>query len=857
MRGGGEQGGARRRASIGLAARALACAAAAALLAAAARGDADPPPYPLAPDREMSPDAALNKLPEGMRRPKIDGRLDDAAWEHATALGPLTQQSPHEGAEPTFPTDVKVLFDDKYFYVSVRAWDPEPEKLITKVMRRDTSQRSDDRVLITIDTFHDRRNGYMFSTNPNSGRYEALIENNQTVRTEWDGIWFAKARIDAEGWTAEFAFPFQSLAFDPAQTTWGFNVTRSVRRINEESRWASWRQNKFPLDMSEAGTLTGIEGVVPGIGLDVVPYGAVGGFAERNVDEIHFPPKQVEHRDYATLDPGLDVYYKLTPSITGALTFNTDFSDSDVDARQVNLDRFALFFPETRDFFLQDAGIFDFGGIGEQVQFNEISNPNGMPFFTRKIGIYSDPIGVAGSEILDIRAGAKVTGRVGALNFGAMNVQLEDFGLHCDLDAPVLLRGFWECGREQSAARETAVGVGNKNLSVARAKWNFGAESTAGAIATYGDPNSPGTASTLGVDFRLRSSHVFGEQIAELIGWAQRSSLSGEARAFRLPPDDPRRQPGTQLDGIDDQAYGLRFRYPNDHWFVDTSWARIGEHFDPALGFVNRPGVDQFHTFVRRRWRPASGYVRFYDVFFEGDLVQGEDGHLQTLVLNPTFLEIHNALDDYVYVGAEWRSEVISDFDTFPDCTGFYINETPLICIPGIRFSTGGAPRRYDWQRAQLGFGTAQSRPVAANLDYSYGGFFGGTLHSVEANLELRLSKHFFGQIEFIENIADLPASYEVCIPGTCEGSGDFTQRLVKMRAQIIFTPDISWDTFVQYDNLSDSVGWNSRLRWIFQPGNELVIIWNQAQGANLVEGEDFRFQAFGLTTKLSWTFRF
>ena len=250
-----------------------ACAAAAAALAFAAglaQAEAQSArPYPLAPNRQMSPTAELRKLPAGVQPPKIDGRINDPAWQHATALGPLTQQSPHEGAEPTYPTDVRVLFDDDFFYVSVRAWDPQPDKLIAKTMRRDTSQRPDDRVLITIDTFHDKRNGYMFSTNPNSARYEGIIENNQPPHIEWDGIWYAKAKVDAEGWTCEFAFPFQTLAFDPKTTNWGFNVMRSVKRINEESRWASWRQNKFPPDMSEAGTLTGIEGDVGGLGLEI------------------------------------------------------------------------------------------------------------------------------------------------------------------------------------------------------------------------------------------------------------------------------------------------------------------------------------------------------------------------------------------------------------------------------------------------------------------------------------------------------------------------------------------------------------------------------------------------------------
>ena len=414
-------------------------------------------------------------------------------------------------------------------------------------------------------------------------------------------------------------------------------------------------------------------------------------------------------------------------------------------------------------------------------------------------------------------------------------------------------RGGRECGSKPNAARETNLRIGNKNLSVARAKWNVGAESTAGAIVTYGDPNSPGSGSTVGLDFRLRSSHARGNQIAELIGWAQHTNVSGKAREFRALVPDPGF--GTRFDDFDsrsDQAYGLRFRYPNDVWFVDASWTRVGDDFTPTLGFVNRTGIDQFHAFSRRRWRPAASYVRNYDSLLELDYVRGLDGRMQTLIVNPTFLEIHNALDDFVYLGAESRSEVISDVDegVFGECRGFYINETPLICIPA---------KRFDWRRVQLGFGMAQSRPVALFLDYSYGGFFGGKLHSIDASAELRLNKHFFGQIDYIENRAS-GVSNELCTlagPPCLVDQQDFVQRLVRLRAQFIFTPDLSWDTFVQYDNLSGGVGWNSRLRWILQPGNELVIIWNQAHGTNDVEGRDFRFQSAGLTSKLSWTFRF
>ncbi len=715
----------------------------------------------------MSPTAALHKLPAEVPPPKINGRLNDPAWEHATLLGPLTQQSPHEGAEPSQRTDVRVTYDDHFLYVAVRAWDTQPDQLIRKVMRRDTTQRTDDRILLLIDPFLDRRNGYMFSTNPNSARYEALIENNAGFRTEWDGIWYARARVDDKGWTCEFAFPFQTLSFDPAQTSWGFNVVRSVRRLNEEDRWASWRLSKPPLDLSEAGTLTGIANIDQGIGLDVVPSGAIGGFREREVDAT---TGGVSHRYYSTLDPSFDAFYKITPSITGAVTANTDFSDADVDARQVNLDRFALFFPETRDFFLQDAGIFDFAGLGESFgpTAADVWNPNGMPFFTRKLGI------APGGEIVDIRGGAKVTGRVGRLNFGVLDVQMEDPG-----------------------------GIGHKNLSVGRAKWNVGAESLIGVIATHGDPDSPSSSSTFGTDFRLRTSQFRDGQIVELIGLAEHTHTPG-------------------VSG-DEEAYGLRLRYPNDLWYGQLAWTRIGEHFDPALGFVNRSAIDEYFFEGRRRWRPeGGGLVRYFETWLESTLVQGTDGHLETLIIEPTLIEVHDQLDDYFYIGGQSRSEIL---------------DAPFEIAPGVVIPAG----RYDWGRAQVGIGMAQSRPVALFVDYSVGGFFGGHLYSLEANLELRTSRHFFGQLQWIQNEADLPF-------------GNFTQRLIRVRLQFVFTPDLGWDTFLQYDNLTDTIGWNSRVRWILRPGEEIALVWNQ--GAD-VTGHDFRGTHTGLTGKLSWTFRF
>ncbi len=710
---------------------------------------------PAASAPELSPDLDVHALPEGVPAPRIDGRLNDAAWEHAARLGDLVQQIPVEGAKPSQETDARLLFDGDYLYVGVRAYDSEPEKVIASVMRRDQLLRPDDRIVLLLDSFHDHQNAYLFTTNANGARSDGIVENNTSYRQEWDGIWFVKSRRDAKGWSCEFAIPWKTLSFDPANDSWGFNLMRTVRRKNEENRWASWKQNKGLIDVSEAGTLHGLRGMKQGVGLDVIPSAAARWTDERSIG-----------RSYTTLDPSLDAFYRLTPSVTTALTVNTDFSDAEVDSRQVNLDRFGLFFPETRDFFLQDAGIFDFGGLGSPL-IDDSRSPNGMPFFSRSIGIGAD------GGVVPIRAGAKATGRVGRLNFGLLDVQMG-----------------------------AADAVDGKNLSVARGKWNVGDESFVGLIASHGDPGSSASNSLAGVDFRARSSEVFGDQVLDLSGFAQRSHT----------PDV----------GGRDEALGLRLEFPNDIWYGRFSFARIGENFDPALGFVNRVGIHEYWGAGFKRWRPTGSAIRSIDVGIDGRLVTSTTGELETLIVTPTLVELRNQLDDYVVLRAEARTE---RFDT-----GFDI-------APGVFV----LPGRYDWGRGEIEIGSALSRPVSFIQLFSAGGFFSGTLRSSETTLELRPSKHFYTQLTYIQNQGHL-------------SEGRFTSRLVQWRVNLVFTPDLSWDSFVQWDHDSRNLGWNSRVRWIVEPGEEFVVVWNQ--GVDTID-HDFRGTFVEWTGKLLWTFRF
>ena len=688
------------------------------------------------------------RLPQGVPRPTLDGVLDDEAWDLAPTLGPLTQVLPVEGGRPSEATEVRIVYDRDAIYIGVRAFDRSPEKLVASAMRRDASLRPDDRITFLLDTFHDHRNAFLFSTNPNGARFDGISENNGSFKSEWDGIWYVKSRIDREGWSCEFEIPFKTLSFDPAATTWGFNLLRTVRRRNEEDRWTSAVQNKSLIDMSEVGHLTGLHGIEQGLGLDIKPTGALAWTRDRRAG-----------RSFTNLDPSLDLFYRVTPSVTAALTANTDFSDAAVDARQVNLSRFALFFPETRDFFLQDAGIFDFpvGGMGAT---------NGLPFFSRRIGISED------GSVIPIRLGTKVTGRTGRLNFGLLDVQMAENGE-----------------------------AGAKNLSVGRVKWNLGEESFVGLLATHGDPLRKGSNTVLAGDVNLRTSQVFGDQILELRSWLQRSSTSGGVGS--------------------DTAWSARLAYPNDIWNWALDWKEIGEDFDPALGFVNRPGTRQGIASLRRRWRPVGSEVRSTDLSVFGIVTTDLGNALESLLIRSAG-RIENQAGDFLRLEVDHRTEVL---------------DTDFGILPGLVIPTG----RYDFDRVTLSLGTATSRPLSTQLSFGAGRFFSGHIRAGRALVEWRASKHLFASLEYLQNSVRL-------------AQGSFTTRLGRVRVNVVFTPDLSWETFVQFDNLSDNVGWNSRLRWILIPGNELVFVWNQSVDTS---HSDFRGTRTNLVGKLSWTFRF
>ena len=336
-----------------------------------------------------TPDVDALRLPPGEASAlRVDGLLDEPAWRDAPMASGFRQQEPFEGEPATEITEVRVLFDDATLYVGVLARDRSPDEVIARILQRDKLMEvgfqampgftSDDAVVIVLDPFHDHRNAVVFGTNPNGAEFDALItDEGREFNVDWRGVWEVGARRTPEGWSAEFAIPFRSLRFpEVSDEPWGFNVYRIIRRKNEEVLWSSWsRSNEGFTRVSRAGHIHGLTDLPrAGLNVELKPY--VLGRAAGELDSFDRLDTDAE------IEIGLDAKYEVRPGLVLDATLNTDFAQVEVDDQQVNLTRFSLFFPEKRDFFLENAGIFE---MGQRGMFGQ--PPPFLMFFSRRIGI--------------------------------------------------------------------------------------------------------------------------------------------------------------------------------------------------------------------------------------------------------------------------------------------------------------------------------------------------------------------------------------------------------------------------------------------------------------------------------------
>jgi len=718
----------------------------------------------------LSTEAGAKSVPIGRGdTPIIDGRLDEADWESAALVDDLHQISPTEYAAPTEPTQIRVYYDDDALYIGARMLDSQPNAIQANTLRQGALFWGDDNLSVVIAPFNDKRNGYRFQLNPNSIRMEMLYFDTNGEDWNWNGIWEGAATVDDEGWTAEMAIPFKTLSFNPQNATWGINFSRDLGRQNERSGWVS-RNSSF--NPSIAGEAVGLEGLQLGKGLDIVP--AITLKRSKDYDAS---------LSESNMEPSLDLFYKLSPSLNAALTLNTDFSATTVDDRQVELTRFSLFFPEQRGFFLSDSDIFRFARVGGRLGFgltgtSTLSQPdleNGRPYFSRRIGLSAD------GRPVDLEAGAKLSGRVGRWNVGTLAIRQDQF----------------------EAVDATDIFVGRISANVLE-------ESSAGIIVTDGDPRSNLENTLAGVDFLYNNTRLPGGRSLQGGAWYQESDTEG-------------------VD-TDQSAWGLRLRAPNIiGWRGGVGVKEIEENFFPALGFVNRAGIRD-HTFELGYSRRLGGrFLRTIYSAVDAQRVDLINGDLQSQVVTLRALELEaTRRGDQGHLRFHATKEILTD--------PFVIwqkDADQVIVPPGI----------YSFNETDFSVSTSDTRNVWGTVRYRSGDFFGGKRDRIGTGIGWQPSNHFRFTLDYDLNDVELPG-------------GDFITRLVRSRVDVIFSATMSWLTTVQYDNVTESMGINSRLHWIPEAGREFFVILNH-NFQDLDLNNRFESTVADLAIKFNYTLRF
>ena len=535
-------------------------------------------PYAAASQQTSASDPVRSAVVTAVTSPiAIDGSLDEAAWRQAPTIGELVQRIPVAGGAPTERTEVRLLYDEDNLYIGVMCHDTEPDRVLASQMARDASLNADDRLAIVLDTFRDQSNAFHFATNPAGAMVDGLVFANGETNDDWDGIWIVRTARTGAGWSAEFAIPFKTLSFPAGETVWGFNISRTIQRKLEENRWTGARFQTQFFQISEAGRITNLEDLQQGVGLDIRPFMA------------RLWPRPDTGGDTVVGKPGVDLFYNITPSLKLSFTANTDFGETEVDARQINLTRFSIFFPEKRTFFLQDAGVFNFATTG-------IDPPGGIPGTGAEIfPFFSRRIGLLGGQEVPIDYGAKLTGRVGRTEVGMLDVRT---------------RGV------------PAADAGN--LLVGRLKRNFLEQSYVGAILTNGDPASGLSSSTVGVDMRLATSSFLG------------GNRNMVVNAFGLRSDN---------EGVADNnaSFGFGAHYPNDRFEGQILWREIQENFDPAIGFVQRSNVRMLRVAgsFNPRPNPSTGIQQMYHDVFYTRFTRLDNGLVESWDIYATLVDWH------------------------------------------------------------------------------------------------------------------------------------------------------------------------------------------------------------------------
>ena len=655
--------------------------------------------------------------------PNIDGIVDEKVWDEAFAVDEFYQREPYEGQPASKKTIFYTCYDANNIYFAVKCWD-DPDKITAKEMARDVSLGKDDRIQIIIDTYLDKRNGYWFQVGPRGSIGDALVSGNGNIlNKEWDGLWTGKAKITDWGWECELAIPFKTMGFNKESTQWGIKFIRNIVNSLETDYWPVANLNAHKFQVSDAGILDGIEDITQGIGLDISPYLVTG-----------LNTKKGEKAD-PKLTGGVDLFYQITPGLKSSLTINTDFAETEVDDRQINLTRFSLHYPEKRDFFLDGASHFKFGIDADD---RSPVSKSVIPFFSRRMGLDSK-----GGPI-PINVGAKLTGQVDDWNVGMMYI---------------------------NDARDTSI----NNFSVARVTRNIGKQSSVGLIGTYGNALDNERNLVVGADMNLSTSKFQKNKNASFILFGLKSNTK-------------------ELEG-NDVSWGTQIVYPNDLINARLGYHQIGKNFVAGMGFVPRTNIDESYGELMFGPRPNKWGVM--QIEFGGSF--NHISNLETHDLETREFEIQ-PLGIRFLSGEEIKYSLVSQYESLTE--DFNIFEDFVI------------PKgTYEWWQQKIELETKGARNVWGEASYRFGDFYNGKRNDIKILVNWKVAVPFFLGGSLTQNNITLP-------------DGKFTANIYQVNANILFSPNLTLYNYLQYDNASNSAGWQARFQWIIKPGNEIILAW-------------------------------
>ncbi len=628
------------------------------------------------------------------------------------------------------------MFDDNFMYVSCRCWDSAPpDQWTANEMRRDTSQlRQNDMFGVLFDTFHDRRNGFNFYTNPLGAFADQAITDEGNPNVDWNPVWQVRTGRFDGGWTAELAIPFKSLRYQSGtDQTWGIQLRRGIRRKNEFAHLttvpASTGGSQGIFRVSAGGTLVGLDLPAAAKNLELKPYA----IAKLETDVVR-APAITNH-----FDPGAggDVKYGVTANLTADLTINTDFAQVEVDEQQVNLTRFNLQFPEKREFFLEGRGIFDFGrGSGQGAGNNSGVTP--QLFYTRRIGLNRN-------RVVPIHVGGRLTGKVDKFSVGLLNIQ---------------------------TAEEPLALSPSTNFTVMRVKRDVLRRSSVGAMFTNRSAATVGEGSNQG--YGVDGAFSFFENL----------NLSGYYAA-------------TETEALtgDEESYQGRFDWAPDRYGVRVEHTKVGDDFNPEVGFIRRDDFNRTFGLLRFSPRPESiEAVRKFTWEASLEYLENGLGQLETRAQAGRF-------------NTEFES---SDQFTLDVSNNYELLVAPFPIAPDVIIPPGG----YDFADATVSYLFGQQRRISGTVAVQRGGFYDGDITAVTVS-SARISVTPQLSIEPSLSINDIDLPY-----------GDFTNTLLRARTDFAFSPRMFASGLFQYNSTENSVSSNLRFRWEYHPGSELFVVY-------------------------------